>query len=361
MGALFLLNVETSPSFPTNFEKRVNSFLLLNSSSATNVSNFLLRHGFPLKHSRLHTPHIIQKRVGNLDYKVTVCKGQKLNGLISDVLEGRRTPSRDYGPDDIRNGWIREGLPRGLPDTFDVPFKAIGKTIPDVGERIPELSETHVVDLVQDTPFRNSAGKRQKPIPKKNNIGAHYEVYYVPKWNAMISSDARSPAYQVRLNHDFKISNDNVNKLIPPLNRQSDVMWAVWKTISPSPNNLRYIGRSGIINDDTKGIMDEIFRKGPTGKPTPWPGLTFGIDTEEAQALLATPNGLAIAYILIDRAKQLGRRKISVTIAASDPDSPGLGYRMLWDLAPDVPALPALALPGPALGLTFTSAKTRLT
>ncbi|KAL9008564.1 MAG: hypothetical protein Q9173_006323 [Seirophora scorigena] len=197
-----------------------------------------------------------------------------------------------------------------------------------------------------------------QPIPKKDNVGAHYEVYYVPKWNAMLSSDARSPAYQVRLNYDFKISDDNVNKLIPPLNRQSDVMWAVWKTISPTPNKLRYIGRSGIINDDTKGIMDDIFRKGPTGKPVPWPGLTFRIDTEEAQALLATPNGLAIAYILIDRAKQLGRRKISVTIAASDPDSPGLGYRMLWDLAPDVPVLPSLSLPGPGLGLTFMTAST---
>lgn len=217
-GALFLLNSQTSfrtrhsGSFLTNFEKRINSLyveslkmhpissrrsfgalialivsalllltwnnestrrlakrqplvensLLLNSSSATDVSHLLRRHDIPLKHSRFHTSHIIQKRVGTLDYKVTVCKGQKLNGLISDVLEGRRTPSRDYGPDDIRNGWSREGLPRGIPDTFDVPFKAIGKTLPDVGERLPELSETHVVDLVQDMPFRNSAGKKQK-------------------------------------------------------------------------------------------------------------------------------------------------------------------------------------------------------
>lgn len=143
--------------------------------------------------SRLSTRDIIplissKKRVGTLDYKVTVCKGQKLNGLISDVLEGRRTPSHDYGPDDIRNGWSREGLSRGIPDTFDVPFKAIGKILPDVGERLPELSETHVVDLVQDMPFRNSAGKKQKvrryrmlPLRRERSLTSYAHSQYLKR------------------------------------------------------------------------------------------------------------------------------------------------------------------------------------
>ncbi len=131
-------------------------------------------------------------------------------------------------------------------------------------------------------------------------------------------------------------------------------MWAVWKTLTKTPNDLRYICRDGVVNPDSRAIMNEIFRAhGPNGKPVSWPGLTFGIETEEAQALLGTPNGLAVAYTLMDRAKGLGRRKLSVTIAATDPDE-GSGLRMLWDMAPEW-AL-TLQLPPTGLGLTFTSA-----
>lgn len=90
--------------------------------------------------------------------------------------------------------------------------------------------------------------------------------------------------------------------------------------------------------------MDEIFERSPQRRPAPWPGLRFGIDTQKAKALLGTPSGLATAWLLIDRVKELGRRKLWVTIAAS-PDAAGgaldisggppqLGYRMIWDMEP---------------------------
>lgn len=180
----------------------------------------------------------------------------------------------------------------------------------------------------------------------KENQVAHYEVYYVPLWNAMISTDTRSPKYMVQGGSDFTISPEEANKRIPPLNRQSDVMWAVWKAIARFPNDLRYIGRDTITNDDTRGIMNDIFKKGPMGKSVAWPGLTFEIDREEAQALLGTPNGLAIAYILADRAKELGKRSLSVTIFVAE-EGVDQGYRMLWDLRPPTygPPPPAPSLP----------------
>lgn len=155
----------------------VENSLIINSSSATNVSHLFNRHHIPLKHSHLHTSHTTQKRARTLNYHDAVCKGQKLIGQIQEVFEGKRAPGREYGPDDIQNGWSRQGLPRGIPDAFDEPFMAIGKTLPNIGERIPETSETYVVDLVQDQPFRNSAGKKQKvtrtdgsfPTKRENN------------------------------------------------------------------------------------------------------------------------------------------------------------------------------------------------
>lgn len=112
-------------------------------------------------------------------------------------------------------------------------------------------------------------------------------------------------------------------------------MWTVWNTVSKSPNDIRYIGHNDIINENTHGIMDDIFTEGEVKKPIGWPGLTFGIDTKEGQALLATPNGLGTAWFLVDRAGEAGRRIPTVTIFSPT----GLHFRMLWDLRPLTPTL----------------------
>ncbi|KAL8789484.1 MAG: hypothetical protein Q9213_001097 [Squamulea squamosa] len=322
--------------------------LLLNTSLAAIAAQFLDVKEPPPNTPDILTSHVVSKRARTLTYHEALCKGQVLYyKVILGAFEGKGTPSKEYGPDDIKNGWTRETLSRAIPSGFDEAFKKIGKDLPNVGERVPEISETYGINLVQDQPFINSAGKKQKAIPAKNNLRAHYEVYYVPQWNAIISSDTRSPKYMVQSINGFNIPAAEVNKQIPPLNRQSDVIWAVWKTVAKFPNDLRYIGRDSIINDDTRGIMNDVFEKGPTKKPVTWPGLTFEIDTEEAQALLGTPNGLATAYILADRAKELGKRSLSVTIWASYVDPPNQGYRMLWDMEPPTfgPSPPAPSLP----------------
>ncbi|KAL8761526.1 MAG: hypothetical protein Q9184_002346, partial [Pyrenodesmia sp. 2 TL-2023] len=100
-------------------------------------------------------------------------------------------------------------------------------------------------------------------------------------------------------------------------------------------NSIRQFSKDDLNNGWTiAAIMNDVFDKSRTGKPTPWPGLTFGIDKDEALALLATPNGLTTAYLLIDRAKELGKRVPSVTIFAPYPDWRDAGYAMFWDLRP---------------------------
>lgn len=77
--------------------------------------------------------------------------------------------------------------------------------------------------------------------------------------------------------------------------------------------------------------MEDIFndRRGTT--VVPWENrLTFGLDSKEGKALLASPNGLAVAWILIHRAEELGRREPRVTIF--NPD--GTNRCMIWDLIP---------------------------
>lgn len=75
--------------------------------------------------------------------------------------------------------------------------------------------------------------------------------------------------------------------------------------------------------------MDAIFtaRRGTIN--VPWSNrLTFNLDSQEGQTLFASPNGIAVAWFLIHRAQELGRRTPTVTIF----NSGGNNRCMIWDL-----------------------------
>ena len=329
---------------------------LLKNPTAADPSQSLGVHDYQHNLSNTHGSTVLEKRARTLTYDAAVCKGRELyNKVILRAFDGQGTGARDYGENDINNGWTKEPLTRLIPSGMDEAFKSIGKNVfPDTGERIPTFEETKLINLVQDKDFTNSAGKKQKvsphkpqpspipstkptnlshtqAIPMQNNLLPHYEAYYIPAYHALISTDSRSPKYQLR---DSGLSPSALNARVPPLNRQSDVMWSLYKSLAPFPADLRFIARDSIINDDTRGIMNDIFLSLPARAPLVWPGVSFSIDTDEAKALLATPNGLATAYILADRVGVLGTRRLSVRIWASYPDTWNEGYRMLWDMEP---------------------------
>ncbi|KAL9011837.1 MAG: hypothetical protein Q9173_003353 [Seirophora scorigena] len=54
--------------------------------------------------------------------------------------------------------------------------------------------------------------------------------------------------------------------------------------------------------------MSYIYNKHGGANSKPFPGLEFGMDTEEGRALLGTPTGVGVAWLLIERWKELGRR-----------------------------------------------------
>lgn len=91
------------------------------------------------------------------------------------------------------------------------------------------------------------------------------------------------------------------------------------------------MGHHFIGNPDTVGIIDRLLQATfDTDSPNvPWPGASFDIETEAAKALLATPNGVGVAYLMMDRAAALGRRRPRVNVWN------GNGFRsMLWDMVP---------------------------
>lgn len=53
-----------------------------------------------------------------------------------------------------------------------------------------------------------------------------------------------------------------------------------------------------------------------------WPGMTFDIAGEEGMAILGTPNGAGTAWLLIQRKRELGHRRIKkVTIFYAEDEA----------------------------------------
>jgi hypothetical protein len=99
----------------------------------------------------------------------------------------------------------------------------------------------------------------------------------------------------------------------PALLHWSDVAFLHWKATilnRTASKELKYVFRSGIQNDRTLEIVDKVLERNSIETLPEWPGVTFDIDTAEAQALLGTPNGSGTAFLLIQHKRQLGHKMV---------------------------------------------------
>lgn len=99
-----------------------------------------------------------------------------------------------------------------------------------------------------------------------------------------------------------------------------------------NPARIRYIGHDWIANADTESIIDYLVtvKFGRRDPILDWPGLVYNLTSKEGKALLATPNGLAVAWMMVERAAALGRRQPKVHVFLG-----GMGQHcLLWDLVP---------------------------
>ncbi|KAI4137304.1 MAG: hypothetical protein LQ341_005203 [Variospora aurantia] len=163
----------------------------------------------------------------------------------------------------------------------------------------------------------------------------------------------------------FQASERHADEKVPPLSRWSDITWTIWTELSGNNHNLRHLGHDNTANLRAAHIIEYIFTKhgrsdsssnGSSSDSSSnssdgsqkgsqagssagssaddedeldFPGLEFGIDTNEGQAL-RTPNGIGTATLLIDRARQLGKRELKVNIFTREDGQ----YCTLWDMAP---------------------------
>lgn len=98
---------------------------------------------------------------------------------------------------------------------------------------------------------------------------------------------------------------------IPPMNRWSDIVWLLWaKEAGDQAKNLRFIFRDKVNGNVTRGIIERIHQleDHPDTLDLPWPGHTYDMRTDDGKALLGTPHGIGVAYLIRDHSNVLGRK-----------------------------------------------------
>ncbi|CAO1601202.1 hypothetical protein XANCAGTX0491_004869 [Xanthoria calcicola] len=143
--------------------------------------------------------------------------------------------------------------------------------------------------------------------------------------------------FHVRLNHDQLFNNSYHRNIpivehIPRLNTLSDAVWQVWIRLTDQPGSLRYYAVENIFNEVTAALIDYLLpRDRSRASIAPWEcRVTYGLDSDEGKALLATPNSIAVLWLLAHRREILGRRDPRVTIV-----DPGMSRRMMTQMHSD--------------------------
>ena len=109
---------------------------------------------------------------------------------------------------------------------------------------------------------------------------------------------------------------------LPKIQRWSDVAFLQWDSCVPDDqrDQMRSVLRSNFHNVETLAIMSHILGEDASSLMTPrhgcyrkrprWPGVVLDMKKEKAQALLGTPNGSGVDWLLVERKRELGSKII---------------------------------------------------
>jgi hypothetical protein len=150
---------------------------------------------------------------------------------------------------------------------------------------------------------------------------AHFVYAINSEEGAILALDLKGPATVV----------DWPKSELPGLHSGSDIMYGVWKSMleGHAADSLRYYGVVGITNVDTKGIIVRAVEDMDTEHYIQeWPGELINAGTgdnvdERFLALLGSPTGMALGYMLVQHKADMGKlRVIAVRVFLCNSENP---------------------------------------
>lgn len=129
---------------------------------------------------------------------------------------------------------------------------------------------------------------------------ATYELIFNVPGNAMVATMSFGPSSR------GKADNMMVGEELVALRQWSDVAFLAWQNYAQNRiKELKYVYQKEIVNGVSNDVIDHILAKRKE-KLKAWPGVKISMTEEDGQALLGTPNGCGIAWLLIQHKEQLG-------------------------------------------------------
>ncbi|KAI4187808.1 MAG: hypothetical protein L6R41_002575 [Letrouitia leprolyta] len=218
------------------------------------------------------------------------------------------TPTFAKANEDLQNGWTdrthQDVIEYQGPEDLAPIMEQLGIPHSDI--------DIHRQQWYQDRPFMDSSGHANTPA-----TGGHYHNDFIPNGNTIISESNYSPRFKVGPNAE-----------VPPLWRWSDIIWLLWtgEKGEEEAHQLRYIFHTAITTNTTRHVMEYIGGVQQDRLSLLWPGRGFNMSSREGRALLATPHGAGITYLIADHSDVLGRkvpyaRIFTMDLTESDSDS----------------------------------------
>ncbi|KAI4288343.1 MAG: hypothetical protein L6R35_002387 [Caloplaca aegaea] len=254
-----------------------------------------------------------------------ICKGD----VYIDMITRSPPTKKIWRQQDLDNGWSVED------EEFD-PSENILPALRDLD--IPhEEQDVRYLEINQDEQFRGMGNRDYHVadiilslLANQPPTGGGYSNTYIAAGDrsTIIAQNNHSPKHEAE-----------PGQMIPAFYRWSDVVWLAWTQIARErAGQLHYIIQENITTALTRKVMEIISGGvGPDALDLPWPGRLYDLRSKEGKALLATPHGVGVAFMIADHSDVLGGRKYpAVCIFTARNTVPFLeerwNYYMIWEL-----------------------------
>ncbi|KAH7552921.1 hypothetical protein BM1_07894 [Bipolaris maydis] len=236
-------------------------------------------------------------------------------------------------------------------------FSALGISMQDYTDGGPNRCFTIVhyegpaVEKNPDGSFPRRADQHYTVNGRRYRItGAHFIIGVNSKDGYIFLVDRSSPETQARLLWNIPQHIPIPRDEMPALRSSSDIAWGMWNRVSG--HNLGGINAFlsfEVVNEETGRLIEMAMEKNDHDEVPPWPGVRFNSGTEEYRALLGSPNGIAVGYLLAQHKREMGGNKyVSQIIVFMEDDPtgwPNLLFKVDW--APPPPPPPQLSATRP--------------